>query len=402
MEVGLKKAVEKLMMQNRRTHGEYQHTVPSPTSYPYQWFWDSCFHAIILSHIDVQDAKSELRSLVSHQYEDGMIAHIRYWERFDILKYDWGPQRTSSLIQPPLIAQAVWRVFESEPDLDFLHEMYPRLVWYYDFVRTTRDLRGVGLVGIVNPDESGEDNSPRFDGLLNLPPKHSVEEHSRKRFVLSDKHRECQMDVRCTSESFWMEDVPFNSFLVYNLRILAEIAEALSMPEAAETHRAHAEHTATAMRTHMMEEGVFWSLARKDAMPIRTRSWSRFAPLLAKLYTDEEAELLIKEHLLDQESFWLPCGVPTVPESEPAYDPLEPGWGDAWQHPHWRGPIWINVHWIISQGLTIYGYHDLALELKEKSIRLIEANGFREYFHPDTGVGMGAQDFTWGGLILDM
>lgn len=398
----LTERVRALMRENRRKHGEHQHTVPSPTSYPYQWFWDSCFHAIILSHFDMPAAKAELRSLVSHQYETGMIAHIRYWERGDILAFDWGPERTSSLLQPPILAQTVWRLFEREGDVDFLHELYPRLVWYYDFVRRSRDLRQVGLIGIVNPDESGEDNSPRFDTALDLPPLHSVAEHSKKRFALSAIHRECALEPDCTSEHFWVEDVPFNSYLVWNLRALADIAEALLLPDAAATHRDHAETVARAMRTHMLHDGIFWSLSGRSAERLSVATWARFAPLVARLYSPEEAQHLIETHLLDQEGFWLPCGVPTVSRRDPAYDPEEPTWGDAWQHPHWRGPIWIAVHWLIAEGLRAYGYQALALELREKSLRLIAENGFREYYHPETGRGMGAEDFTWGGLVLDI
>jgi len=36
----------------------YDYHCPSPRSYPFQWFWDSCFHAIALTHIDVELAKA--------------------------------------------------------------------------------------------------------------------------------------------------------------------------------------------------------------------------------------------------------------------------------------------------------------------------------------------------------
>lgn len=32
-------------------------SVPSPQTYPFQWFWDSCFHAIVWSHFDLDRAK---------------------------------------------------------------------------------------------------------------------------------------------------------------------------------------------------------------------------------------------------------------------------------------------------------------------------------------------------------
>jgi hypothetical protein len=36
------------------------------------------------------------------------------------------------------------------------------------------------------------------------------------------------------------------------------------------------------------------------------------------------------------------------------------------------------------------------------SEKLIEHNGFREYFNPETGKAYGAHNFTWGTLVLDM
>ena len=29
-------------------------------TYPFQWFWDSCFHAVALSHFDAERARSEV------------------------------------------------------------------------------------------------------------------------------------------------------------------------------------------------------------------------------------------------------------------------------------------------------------------------------------------------------
>ena len=52
-----------VLLGNRRTTGGYQYTVPSNAAYPYQWLWDSCFHAIVLSSFEPDAAKAELRSL---------------------------------------------------------------------------------------------------------------------------------------------------------------------------------------------------------------------------------------------------------------------------------------------------------------------------------------------------
>jgi len=183
----LKEEAVELLKDNRRSTDGHQYTVPSPSSYPYQWLWDSCFHAIVLSHYDTSFAKAELRSLVSHQFENGLIPHITYWEKKDPTQIDWGKERTSSITQPPFLAYAVWKVYEKDKDKSFLKEIYPSLYHYYNFLLNERDPRHNHLVGIINPDESGEDNSPRFDELVGLPPKHNRDENFQKRRELVEK-----------------------------------------------------------------------------------------------------------------------------------------------------------------------------------------------------------------------
>jgi hypothetical protein len=44
--------------------------------YPHQWSWDSAFIAIGLAHLDVRRAACELRTLFTHQWRTGKVAHI--------------------------------------------------------------------------------------------------------------------------------------------------------------------------------------------------------------------------------------------------------------------------------------------------------------------------------------
>ena len=80
----IKKACFELFLKNKRKLGKYQYTVPSPDTYPYQWLWDSCFHAIILSHFNIRDAKAEILTLLSKQFDNGLIPHMIYWDKGDI------------------------------------------------------------------------------------------------------------------------------------------------------------------------------------------------------------------------------------------------------------------------------------------------------------------------------
>jgi len=398
----IKNRILQIMKDNRRGQGEFQYTVPSPDSYPYQWFWDSCFHAIILSHFDTEDAKKELRSLVSKQFENGIIPHVIYWEKHHVLPVDWGTGNTSSLVQPPIIAYAVWRIFKKDGDRGFVEEMYPKLVKYYRHL-LTRDPHRNHLVGIINPDESGEDNSPRFDFALGLPSVHEEEENSRRRFALFDKNKECKFDdVTCMRNFFWVKDVAFNSYLVENLSVMAKMAHEINLGDDSAYFDGEAELVKNGMRKLMYEDGIFWTASGLEYRKIKIKTWAMFAPMVAGIVTDEEAKNLVENHLKKDGQFWLPFLVPTVSVDEEAFNPKEFSWGEAWQHPNWRGPIWMAANWFVYRGLRNYGFDEEAQYIKNKSIELLQKSGFREYYNPQTGAGMGAQNFTWGGLVIDM
>jgi glycogen debranching enzyme len=398
----LKEKTKQMLEANRREKDGFQYTVPSPNSYPYQWFWDSCFHAIILTHFDIEAAKNELRSLVSKQTEDGFMPHIIYWEKHPVLPVDWGMEGTSSLIQPPIIAYALLRIYQADHDKAFLREIYAHLNPYYRYL-LKRDPRENHLVGIINPDESGEDDSPRFDPPMDMPPVHDVRDHVRRRQELFEKNRQCHFETNtCMRNFFWVKDVAFNSYLVENLDAMRDIAQTLGEDGDAYYFDRHCGFVKAAMRRCMYEDGIFWTTYGLAYHKVETRTWAMFAPMVANMVTREEAENLVHNYLKNEHEFNSPYPLPTVSMSEPSYRPEESTWGEAWEHPNWRGPVWFASNWFVYRGLKKYGYHDEAELIKRKSIELIETSGFREYFHPETGAGMGAENFTWGGLVIDM
>src|SRR5215210_3647403 len=100
----------------------YDFVCPSPGSYPFQWLWDSCFHAIALLHLDPDQAKQELRCLLHGAQPDGFIPHMLLWEEefhgraqvdYSIVLAD--PFYTAT-VQPPVLARAVWRVYQATKD----------------------------------------------------------------------------------------------------------------------------------------------------------------------------------------------------------------------------------------------------------------------------------------------
>ena len=390
---------KKLLEANRRIDKSgYQYTVPSADHYPYQWLWDSCFHAIILAQYDPESAKKELISLLAKQFADGMVPHIIYWSPGILHLFRWGVDGISALTQPPMIAYAAWEVHRAANDPAFLEQIYPALLSYYQFLLTRRDPYGQHLAGIINPDESGEDNSPRFDSVLGCPPDVSYEDHHVYRVHLVDANRENGFDVeQCIKNGFWVKDVLFNAVLVENLRALGHIASLLKHADGEHFAHENAELVAKAMREEMFEDGVYWSVEGLGLNKLKVPTWNHFVPLFAGLYTQDEAERAVKEHFHNDETFHARFGIRTTSKQVPGYRAA--GFAEGFS---WRGPVWIAPHWFIYRGLLRYGFTAEAREICEKSEELLQYSGFRECFNPDTGEGIGARGFTWGALVLDM
>ncbi|MBI2086111.1 hypothetical protein HYT74_02100 [Candidatus Daviesbacteria bacterium] len=394
--MNLSLACRQLFLENRKSLGDLQYTVPSLKTYPYQWLWDSCFHAIILSHFKIDDAKKEIFSLLSKQFQNGMVPHMIYWKNYkntSFPKIKWGKNGTSTITEPPMLAFAVWQIFQKDKDMDFLKSVYPNLYHFYRYLLTERDPHEKHLIGILNPDESGEDNSPRFDLPLGLPSVQTLKENRKRRFKLVEQNIECKFDAPfCMRNFFWVKDVPFNSIMVTNLKLLAKIAEKVGIGDDAVYFVRQAENIISAMKKFMLEDGIFWSTYGEEYRRIKVKTWAIFAPLFAQIISLKEAKDLVNKHLLSKREFWTNFPVSTTALDEPSFNP------DGL----WRGPTWIGANWFIYKGLLNYGFKDIAEEIKKSSIFLIQKSGFREYFNPLTGEGLGAQNFTWGCLILDM
>lgn len=402
--------IKRLYAKNRRTYRKYSYTIPSEDTYPYQWLWDSCFHAVALSYFDTEQAKNELRALVSAQYKNGMLPHMIYWKRIKnhpFPKIPWGKRRTSSITQPPLVATAVQKIFAATGDIEFVREMLPHIHHFHHYLVRHRDPRKSGLIGVINPDESGEDNSPRFDEALALhDPMHPFVENFSSRLKLVDDWRNNRYVVKNRmDEHHWVRDVPINAIFAESLAITAELARLCNDTHIEEWSREHSETVKEAMKEHMRDSGgLYWSTMDYGSkeQPIHVRTWALFMPLYAGVASPAEAKKLVEEYLLNKREFGTRYGVPTVSLSEPSFDPDGDWQGDWWIGTNWRGPVWMASNWFVVQGLKRYGFMKEADTLVQHSRELIKQSGFREYYDPLTGEGHGARGFTWGGLLLDM
>lgn len=404
----LEEAARKILLSNLRqgvanwSGKEYSFVVPSLVGYPFQWFWDSCFHAIALTHLDKQQAVAELRTLMSGAQPDGFIPHIIFWEmekQPDFLARNivgMTNPNTSATMQPPIIAYAVERVYQATQDDSFLQDALPILKAFYRWLPENRDPDGDGLIAVIQPEEAGTDCSPKYDEALGLG------ELTNQGFIaaLSKVYAAYEPmrgdDKRIlAADIFHFEDVLVNSIYVMGLRSLARL---LGEGGEGREFAAQADRTRDALLAKCWDEeaGAFFDLSGVAEKPVKVVTISSLMPLILEDLPRRYVERLVNDWLTSPEHFWLPYPVPSVPASDPKFMPGNP------RGFIWRGPSWMNTNWFLVHGLRRHGYDEMASHIVARSQECIEKSGIREYYHPYTAEGLGARDFGWSTLILDM
>ena len=277
----LEEAARKILLSNLRRgvadwNGKaYSFVCPSLTGYPFQWFWDSCFHAIALIHLDPDQAKAEMNTLMSAALHGGFIPHIIFWEmekQPEFLRHNIVGRTSpnySATMQPPIIAYAVERIYQATGDDAFRDGALPVLTAYYRWLRRVRDPDDDGLIAVIQPEEAGTDCSPKYDDVLGL------EELSNKGFITALKkvyedYEPMRGDDRriLAADVFHFEDVLVNSIYAMGLRSLARLLG--QSPDAEEFER-EAEKARNALLSKCWDEetGAFFDLSGRAETPIQ-------------------------------------------------------------------------------------------------------------------------------------
>ncbi len=386
---------------------DYAYVCPSLRSYPWQWFWDSCFHAIVLSHFDTNLARSELNTLMSVQRADGFIPHVIHWgARFiaDPPAY-WQSKlalrpKSTELIQPPVLAQAVLQVAERSQDARFLAESLDKVKRYYLWLREYRDPDGDFLISVISPYETGMDQLPAYDEALGLRNPSRLGLHFRDRtldlqnLVLG---RNYDLDVIFKRDRFTVEDLLVNCVYAQGLRAISTMCRMAGDEATCDSFTRMAERTERSIlaKCYDAESGIFWSLASRDERPLKVSTITSLLPVILESIEPELIERIVERHILNEDEFWLPYPLPSVALSEPSFRAAE-------RMVIWRGGTWINTNWLIAKGLQRHGYAEAARVIVQRSAELVLKSGFREFYNPLTGEGYGARNFGWSTLVVDM
>ena len=384
---------------------DYDFVCPSMGTYPFQWFWDSCFHTVALSHVDPERARSEVRSLLKNQQPDGFVAHVTFWQREafeEMLKTYSIAYRTpylSDCIQPPVLAEAVQAAARGAGGRAFLDEVLPKVRRYFDWLDRVRDPDRDGLIATLQPDESGLDHTPKYDAYLGIAGT-DLEDFTAAWERVAGPYATVGRDPEkmFALDRFICEDVLVNTIYGENQRVLGQLLETVGDAAGASAMRTRAAHTTEGLVSKCYDEeaGLFFDLAGRREERLRVNTVSSLLPLALPDIPPKVAERIVG-HLTDEREYAAPFPVPSVAMNETSYAP-----GVVGIKLVWRGPSWMNTNWYLGRGLRRHGRADLARQIEDKSGALVERGGFREYYHPTTGEGNGARDFSWTALVVDL
>jgi len=349
-------------------------------SYHYKWFngfwaWDSWKHAVGLSYYDADLAKNQIKAMFDFQSEDGFVVDCVYRDT-TIEAHNYRDTK------PPLSVWAVVKIFEKDNDLEFVKEMYPKLKKYHSWWYNKRDHDKDGLCEYGSTDgtliaakwESGMDNAIRFDDSK----------------ILKNEESAYSLD---------QESVDLNAYLYAEKLYLAQLAEAIQENQDVNVYKNEAKILKIRIQNQFYDsvDGWFYDTNLEGSNFIKGEGSEGWIALWANAATQDQAEA-VKIKMMNPEKFYTKVPFQTMSADHPKFNPL---------NGYWRGPNWLDQAYFGVKGLRNYGFNN---EADRATVKILEGaegvlgkgKSIRENYHPITGEGLNAQNFSWSAAHIIM
>jgi hypothetical protein len=403
------------------------YTVPSNNLYPHQWSWDSGW--IVYGYCAMNEtikAENEIRSLFKYQWENGLLPSIIFHNIKDI-NYFPGPNiwdlknnayhltknyNTTGIVQPPIHSLACLKIFKTNRNLSFLSEIYPKLLKWHKYLYNERDLLDEGLVYIRHPWESGMDNSPIWDESLNrikiIDYKYSsmridnkkVNEKERPtdltyerylKLIEIFKSQKFNEKLIFANSEFIIQDVLFNTLLLESNKALIEIANILKYENDINLLNYWTNKTEKSIELKLFKNDFFYDFDLKANKLINIKSISGLTPIIFSKKSPNILEILKKNFLVIENNNF---NISSLDRKNIKFDPIN----------YWRGPMWINLSWLILSGVKKLDIN-LYNEIKKNCIKKINDIGYYEYFNSEDtqnnlSSGIGDNSFSWTAALM--
>jgi hypothetical protein len=382
------------------------------------------------------------------------------WACCDVSPHAPNGPATSGLMQPPVHGIAVRRILdaarraggpERRDAAGRIRALWPKLLAWHRYLAENRDPGHTGLLTIYHGWESGLDNSPRWDDPYaavvpsaafipfrradvqaldalsadgpsagNAPgeavtgtvraqrptdpeARRGVEaqrptdlDYARYQWLIEELRQAHYDDSRARETlSFLVADVFASAIFAAASEELATVADELGLPGVDELI-GHADRFRRGVAATTDENGFASDIDLRTGRSLRTQTIAGFAPLLSGGLPPALRRRLV-DVLFSPD--W--CGhpglavavPPSTSPSSPAFDPAR----------YWRGPQWPPMNWLLIWGLERSGEREAAAVLRASTLDQLSGGVFAEYYHPFTGVPLGARPQSWTAAVaLDL
>ncbi|AEH01431.1 trehalase family glycosidase [Lacinutrix sp. 5H-3-7-4] len=408
-------------------------SIPCEKLYPFQWFWDSGLIAIGFAHFDMPKAEKEIETLLDAQWSNGFIPHIifhtesdSYFPGPDFHRSDLHPQsskkyKSTGMTQPPVtgfVLQDLYRISkDKKATLKFIESVIDKVYKNHEYFYSQRDPQNEGLVYIYHNWESGTDNSPIWDDIWDTmnPPEYTFErrdtthvdaaqrpskrEYDHYLHIIEIAKQNNYNDQKIAELSpFLVQDPLFNAVLLKSNQSLIDLYSIIGNNEDKIKQLQKWQKKGTESinsKLYDSELGVYVHYDLRNEKLLKHVSSSSFSPLFANLPSKEVANKMVDVMM---EKFGNPDQYLCA-----SFDPTSERFNPK---KYWRGPVWVNLNWMLYHGLKQNGFNDLAKRMKKDTIEIIEKNGFYEYFdsrkeeHNNGKAGYGGHNFSWSAALL--
>jgi hypothetical protein len=342
------------------------YTAPSPERYPWQWLWDSCFHAIVWAELDDERCLVELARLLGARDGDGFVPHVLYAPHASPHAEFWGRPDASSITQPPMHGHALAELVRRGVDVP--DQLLDASTHALGHLLRVRRRHASGLVRLCHPWESGADDSPRWDGW------YGDDRFAAKGELLAAITR-LPGGAPLDNPAFDVAPASFNALVAFNaLELAALTGDDLLRDEADEL----AQHLAA----QWSPDARTWVDAGGSAV--------RTLDATVAVLVDPRPEVF--DDLVDPAAYGGRCGPAGVHRGEATFDPAS----------YWRGSAWPQLSYLLWVAATRHARPDVAAAIAAATTLGVERSRFAEHWHPDDGTGLGAVPQSWATLALVM
>ena len=353
-------------------------TMPNRRKYPWQWLWDSCFHAIAWSGLGDARCVTELETLLALQLPSGFVPHMGYQTDPGRSLALWRHPGRSDITQPPMYGHALSVLARRGFAVEHLYG--PATAGFHYLFEHRRDPSS-GLMRVLHPWESGCDDSPRWGGSQSAPFKERRWNKKKRELVRSLRVRD---GAACENPGFDVGSAGFSALVAFNARELAQATRNREL-------LALASELADALDARWVAASCTWSDVCL-AGPVGSSAVRTLDALFAVLVSASDAKVdAAFDEILDARSFWRPFGPAGTAADEPSYDPRG----------YWRGDAWPQEIYLLMVAARQRGLGEHARLLAEKLVLGCVGSRYSERWNPETGAGLGAIPQGWAALAVE-